>query len=158
MKKLCMLLTFIFITALVSVGIAEGVDINQYSIEELVALQEKIDARIYELKMQDAIENGDRKIEFSENEIIIYNGQTHKLDVTVVPRIETAPKNTKLVWSSSDDSIAKVTDGNVKGISAGDVTIVATAQDNEFVTSSITVHVRNSVNSLSLAEPTINLP
>ena len=157
MKKLCMLITFILIAALASVGIAEGVDINQYSIEELLALQEQIDARIYELRLQDAAENGDRKIEFSENEFVIYNGQTQKLDVTVVPRIETAPKNTKLVWKSSDDSIATVANGSVKGISAGDATISATAQDNEFITSSITVHVRNSVNSISLAEPTINL-
>ena len=98
MKKLCMLITFILIAALASVGIAEGVDINQYSIEELLALQEQIDARIYELRLQDAAENRERKIEFSENEFVIYNGQTQKLDVTVVPRIETAPKNTKLVW------------------------------------------------------------
>ena len=157
MKRLCMLITFILIAALASVGIAEGVDINQYSIEELLALQEQIDARIYELRMQDAAENGDRKIEFSENEITVYNGQTQKLDVTVFPRIETAPKNTQLVWSSSDPEIATVSNGSIKGISAGDVTIKATAKDNEFITSSITVHVRNSVNSLSLAEPTINL-
>lgn len=132
-------------------------DISQYSIEELLALQEQIDERVHELRIQDAIENGDRKIEFSENEIIIYNGQTQKLDATVVQRIETAPKNTKLVWSSSDPDIATVSNGSVKGINAGDVTIKATAQDNEFITSSITVHVRNSVNSLKLVEPTINL-
>ena len=157
MKKFCMLITLILITALASAGIAESVDIDQYSIEELLVLQKRIDTRINELKAQDAIENGDRKIEFSANEIIIYNGQTQKLDVTVVPCAETAPKNTKLVWSSSDPGIATVSNGSVKGISAGDVTITATAQDNELITSGITVHVRNSVDSLSLAEPTVDL-
>ncbi len=161
MKRLCVYIAIIILVAVVSAGIAEdiaeSIDISQYSIDELLALREQIDARIYELKVQDAIENGDRKIEFSENEIVIYNGQTQKLDVTVVPRIETAPKNTKLVWSSSDPDIATVSNGSVKGISAGNVTITATAQDNEFINSSITVHVCNSVNSLSLAESTINL-
>ena len=157
MRKLCMLIAFVLITFLASIGIAEDVDINRYSIDELMTLQEQINARIYELRMQDAVENGDRKIEFSQNEIILYNGQTQKLEVTVVPRIETAPKNTKLVWSSSDPDIATVSNGSIKGISAGDVKITATAQDNEFITASITVHVRNSVSSLNLAEPAINL-
>lgn len=157
MKKFSMLIAFILIITIVSAGIAEGIDINQYSTEELLALQERIDERIHELRMQDVIENGDRKIEFAENEIVVYNGQMQKLDVKVIPRIETAPKNTKLVWRSSDPDIATVSNGSVKGISVGNVTITATAQDNEFITSSITVHVRNSVNSLTLAEPTINL-
>ena len=166
MKKSGILIALILIIAIVSVGIAEGtdpvgiiesIDIDQYTIEELLALQEKIETRIYELRLQDAIENGDRKIEFAENEIVVYNGQMQKLDVTVVPRFETAPKNTKLVLSSSDPGIASVSGGNVKGISAGDATITAAAQDNEFITSSMVVHVRNSVNSLKLAEPNINL-
>ena len=157
MRKLSILIIIVLITALASMGIAESVDISQYSIDELLALQEQIDARIYELRVQDAIENGDRKIEFSESEIVVYNGQTKKLDVTVVPRIETAPKNTRLVWSSSDPGIATISNGNVKGISAGDVTITAAAQDNEFIIASMTVHVRNSVNSISLSEPNINL-
>ncbi len=157
MKRLCMFIVFILISALASAGIAEGIDINQYSIEELLALQEQIDARILELRTQDAIENGDRKIEFSENEIVVYNGQTQKLNATVVPRIETAPPKTELIWSSSDPGIATVSNGSIKGISAGDITITATAQDNEFISSSITVHVRNSVNSINLAEETFNL-
>lgn len=157
MKKICMLLSFILIFAIVSAGIAESIDIQQYSLEELLALQEQIDARIYELKKQDAIENGDRKIEFTENEIVVYNGQMQKLNATVVARYETAPKTTKLIWTTSDPAIATVANGSVKGISTGDATITATAQDNEFITSSITVHVRNSVTSLSLAEPSINL-
>lgn len=155
MKKIGMLLTFIVIIA--SVGLAEGIDISQYSIEELSALRDQIDERIYELKAQDAIENGDRKIEFAENEVVVYNGQTHKLDFTVVPRFETAPKNTKLIWSSSNPEIVAVTNGSLKGVSAGNAIITAAAQDNEFISSSITVHVRNSVSSLNLTETAINL-
>ncbi len=157
MKRTCMFLIFILIIAVASIGFGEGIDITQYSIEELSVLRDQIDERIYELKVKDAIENGDRKIEFANNEIVVYNGQTQKLEVTVVPRFETAPKSTKLIWSSSNPEIATVTNGSVKGVSAGDVTITATAQDNEFISYSTTVHVRNSVNSLSLTETSVNL-
>lgn len=157
MKKIVILIAFILVAAVASAGIAEDMDISQYSIEELLALQERIDERITELRIQDAAENGDRKIEFAENEIVVYSGQTQKLEVAVVPRFETAPKNTKLIWSSSNPEVATVSSGSVKGIGAGNATITAAAQDNEFISSSVTVHVRNSVNSLSLAEPAVTL-
>ena len=75
-------------------------DVSRYTMEELMDIQDIVEQRIRELKIQDAAENGDRSISFADSELLLYAGKTQAVSVTVSRRTEDAPKNTTLVWSS----------------------------------------------------------
>lgn len=62
-------------------------------------------------------------------------GETIKVNATVLP----AEANQSVVWSSSDESVATVSRGEVKGLKEGTVEITATAKNNEEVKASITL-------------------
>ena len=163
-KKLILVLVAIFLAAMITSSLAESspsvsgtIDWNNYSLEELIAIKDQLDEKITELRIKDAMENGDRKIEFPDDNIILYNGQTQKLEATVIPRIETAPAKTTLVWTSSNPEVVTVANGTIKGVTAGEAIITAAAQDNDFIFSNITVHVRNSANTLTLNTTTADL-
>lgn len=64
-----------------------------------------------------------------------------KITATVTPSNAT---NKTIVWSSSDPAIASVdTEGNVKGLKAGTVTITATSEDDSEKKATCTVNVGN---------------
>ena len=67
--------------------------------------------------------------------------------------------NKKLVWSSSDEAIAKVSaQGAVQGISAGEAVITATAADGSGITASCDVTVYVPVSKVTLSEPNFSVP
>lgn len=66
----------------------------------------------------------------SEHTASLRVGDTKSLNITIVP---TYADNKSVIWSSSDDEIAKVEDGKVTAIKPGKVRIIAVAEDNEMV-------------------------
>lgn len=77
-------------------------------------------------------------IELNTKEISIAPGETAVLVATFIPENS---KVEKLVWSSSDKSIATVDEnGNIKGIKEGEVTITVATEDGKYTaTSKVTI-------------------
>lgn len=156
-KRTAIVLLLIIMLLMVSSSFAVDFDVTKYSLEELNEIQTLVADRINELEIQDAIENGDRKIEFNENDLLIYSGKKQKITVDVVRRYETAPKTTTLLWESDHPEVAIVTNGTINAITCGDAVITAKAKDNEFIQSSINVHVVNSISTLTISQQSIDL-
>ena len=75
-------------------------------------------------------------------------GETFKITATVSP---SDANNKSLNWSSSNTSVATVdSNGNVKCLVAGTTTITATAADGSGKSASLSLTVRNPINSLIL--------
>lgn len=83
-----------------------------------------------------------------------------KIGQLVVLKAEVQPADTTyntIVWSSSDEKIATVdSDGVVKGLKKGTVTITATA-DNGRITGTCKVHVRKPVKGVTLDKSAVTL-
>ena len=91
-------------------------------------------------------------IEISPAEITIAVGRTGNLRANVLPK---DTDNKKVIWSSSDESIATVSKtGQIKGISIGDCTITCTSEAMASVSSSVTVHIVQPVTKLSFNSKT----
>ena len=75
--------------------------------------------------LRDAVSVTD--ISLNKRSTVIFAGYTEKLTETITPPNAT---NQKVIWSSSDDAVALVSEGGVvTGVSAGTVTITVTAVD-----------------------------
>ena len=147
---------------LLSTAMAEEItlvfDVESYSLEELKSIKELVDGRIVELERQWAIEHGDRTITFEESEIIMFAKKTVKLSPIVTRVVDDAPEKTAFIWSTTDENIAKVdANGTVTAVAFGDVTITATAKDNDCIFGSITVHVVLPVSKVSIRETEVTL-
>lgn len=124
---------------------------ENYSLDDLKTIREQLDNYIYQLERQYAIENGNRIIHINENEAVIFNGKTLKLSAEVERVVDDAPEATKVSWTSSDESIAKVSsEGIVTGQGFGDAIITCTAKDDDMIFSEVTVHVVLPVSSVKL--------
>lgn len=77
-------------------------------------------------------------VTLSESEKTIKVGESFKLEATLTP--EDAELK-RVEWKSSDKKIATVTNGSVKGIAIGDVTITATPNAASATPATCTVHV-----------------
>ena len=78
-------------------------------------------------------------LELAETAGVVYVGKTVQLKPTIQPQ---NAANKKLTWTSSDDSIATVNaNGQIKGITVGDVKITATSADGPSITYSATVKI-----------------
>ena len=80
-------------------------------------------------------------ISLGQESAVISVGKTLALKSVIEPKKAT---NKKLVWSSSNDEIATVKDGKVKGISTGDATITASSSDGSDITATITISCINT--------------
>ena len=98
---------------------------------------------------------GIEAISFDKTEISIHKNESFTINVTVSPENATAKK---LIWTSSDDEIATVTNGIVTaGNKSGTVTIKAVAADNSEAYAVCTVTVIEQVTGILLNEEEIQL-
>jgi len=89
-------------------------------------------------------------VKFKKPEYSVVAGKSIKFLATVKPD---NTNNKKLVWTSSDESIAKVDQtGKVTTKAIGDVTITATCAADENIYNSVILHSVNPIKSLSFAQ------
>ncbi len=94
-----------------------------------------------------------QSIELSEKSLSIKESETHKLEAIYAPT-DTTQKNIK--WSSSDESIAKISqDGTITALTRGKTTITATAENGS--TASCDVTVTREIGSVILDKSSISL-
>ena len=95
----------------------------------------------------------DRTVSFDQSSYIVYIGKQLKLVATVENVLETAPKRTQLIWTSSDQEVATVSaNGTVTGKKSGKTTVTVVAKDNESISAAAEVEVRVPVQSLQINE------
>lgn len=87
----------------------------------------------------------------NESSVSVVKGKT----VKVIPSVENVenPKKVKFTWSSSDGSVATVSNGAIRGVNGGTATITCTAtlEDKSTITSDVSVSVVVPVASLKLS-------
>ena len=134
-----------------SPALPENFPLESYSYEELTAILEAVESRIAELEKQQAIENLDRRLVFTNPEALVLLRKTTRQEPTVVKLTEEAPTETQVTWSTSDPAVATVSaNGQVTGVSAGEAVITATAKDNEYLTASYSVRVAVPVEKITV--------
>ena len=90
-------------------------------------------------------------IKFNKISYSLYINETININATVLPENAT---NKSLTWKSSNNNIATVDNGNVKGISKGNVTITAT-DSKGLVSNSVNVTVNKKIVNINPQEITI---
>ena len=96
------------------------------------------------------------EIAFKQTEATVSVGRSVQLNVTVLPK---NADNRQVTWSSSDESIATVRNGQVTGRKAGECLIICTSKSNPEVSSAIPVTVVQPVTKIVfLNEPGIRIP
>ena len=86
-------------------------------------------------------------VSLEESDIRLAKGKKVKLTASVLPEDAT---NKKLVWETSDKSIATVSNGTVSGKKTGTATITATAADGSGFSASCQVTVYQAVTSVGI--------
>ena len=82
-------------------------------------------------------------ISLDKTELTLEEGEMEALKATIEPIGASDPT---VIWASSDETVAVVSGGVVKGLSSGTATITATTQDGGF-TASCTVTVTAETNN-----------
>lgn len=156
MKRLAAFLLIVSILSCVFHPVASAEETEQefnwedYTLEELLAIEEELSQVIAEKQRQYAIEHGDRKIIISNNNPSVFESGKIVLEATVEKVLETAPEKTELLWISSDNTIATVSGaGVVTGVSKGEAVITCRAKDNEFIFAETPIQVLVPVKSVS---------
>ena len=92
-------------------------------------------------------------ISFDTEQYTVPVNQTLSLKAIVTPR-----KNIKLEWSSSDESVATISNnGAVKGINIGETTITVKAADDDSIAASCQITVIQPVNAISFTDKSIDI-
>ncbi len=105
-----------------------------------------------------ALADANREIRFDADQYVVYLGTQQKIVAQVDNLTEDAPKKTVLVWSSSDESVAKVSsNGSVTGVAAGNAIIQAVAKDDESIVQSVQVEVRTPVKNVTMEMKKLSL-
>lgn len=94
-------------------------------------------------------------LEMNESTISIVKNQTFTLSCTIYPDNATSKE---LIWSSENESIAKVSEnGVITGISAGETTILVKAKSNSKISASCSVVVTVPITSIKFDQDKIDL-
>ena len=93
-------------------------------------------------------------ISLSDTTVYVPIGKTANVKAVPEPKKAT---NKKLSWTSSDESIATVKNGQIKGLKNGKVIITVCAEDNSGVTASVEVKVVTPVNKIITSEQKLTL-
>ena len=139
-------------TAVQAEGQEEDFNWEDYTLEELVIIRDQINAVIEKKQIEYAIEHGDRAISLP-GDAIVYVGGTFSAEATVERIVDSAPDETELIWTSSDDKIVTVTNqGVISGLSEGDAVISCRAADNEYIFAEMPIKCVLPVAAVSLDE------
>ncbi len=164
MRKLLLFVVTVLILSVCLTAYADDVtlptefDWEAYSLEDLLLIRENLETVVLEKQRQWAIENGNRVIDLDVTDFTLYTTQTRSITPTVTRVVEDAPESTRFVWSSSDKSVARVSyTGAVTAVAMGDAEITCTAEDDEYIFKSATVHVVLPVTAVSITEPNVTL-
>lgn len=159
MKKLSLICLLAFLFCATSCAWAETTDTPQdfailfenMSIDELTETQELLKSILNEKIVANAT------LHLSHSEANIATGKTLKLDLTCDGREIT--KKTVVTYESSDETVATVSKGTVKGVNAGDAVITATAtfEDGGMLTAQCAVTVYVPVNSVKVTTKSLSL-
>ena len=86
--------------------------------------------------------------------IEVEKGKTETINAIITPENATRKG---ITWTSSDTNVATVTNGVVKGISAGTATITATTKDGGFTDTCEVTVMQNAVTGIRISEKLIDL-
>lgn len=116
------------------------------------ALGDYKDSKDRASQLQEIISSIDREITLAESEFFIFQGQKIVLEPAVSKTNQNAANETALVYTSSDQNIARVgKDGTVTAAKVGEATIRCEAADNPYVMVEATIHVVKNVNRIVLS-------
>lgn len=163
-KKIILFLAVVLIFCIRTGSFAEQTgssgcfDWENYTYEELIDIKADFD-RVFEAKQREwAVSHGDREIKLDAVNLTLYSSQNQTVTPQVTRLTDDAPASTTFVWTSSDDSVARVSAyGTVTAVSDGDAEITCAARDNENIFASVKVHVIQPVTEVRMAEPKISL-
>ena len=105
-----------------------------------------------------ALSEGDRVVKITSDDLSVAVSGKLTLKAQVETVSETAPAKTALIWSSSDESIAKVaSNGVVSGVSVGEAEIICKAKDDESISCSVKVSVYQPIKTLKIDNTNMTL-
>ncbi len=94
-------------------------------------------------------------VRLSDESIMLPVGKSQTIRTSTEPKNAT---NKKLIWESSNESVATVYNGKVTAISTGEAVITAKAEDDEKVNASCTVTTFIPIKKIVFSEKIIKLP
>lgn len=120
--------------------------------EAFLALEDYQDSADRVAKIDEIIPTLDREINIEETEYYLYQGNKTKLEPTVNKLTEDAQDDTSIIFSTSDQKVAKVAkDGTITAAQPGNAYVFCKAADNEYILKAVTVHVVKSVSRIILS-------
>lgn len=99
----------------------------------------------------------DRVINMKETELTLEAGKKVKIEPEVVYVQFDAPR-VKFGWESSDEKVAKVSNGTVTGVGAGTAVITAYAKDDPTIRATVNVTVVSKVKKITPAGKKLTVP
>ena len=95
-------------------------------------------------------ENDDKNKEPIKKEYVLSGSDIVYVGEKIALSISNLDDGDKVAWASSDESIAKVTNGEVEGISEGEALIIATINDEEMINKRILVSIKEEKEEYAL--------
>ena len=104
-------------------------------------------------------EEANRTIKFEQETYSVFLGKQLRIVASVENLLESAPKKTTLIWSSSDPSVVSVSsNGTIRGVSSGKAIITVSAKDDEHISASVEVEVQIPVAKISVDTKKVVMP